>query len=169
MSEQSSPYVSRPESPKIAGSKRAHEASSTSNAENLKPYACVTCSRRKVRCDKREPCSTCQKSGTECVFRAPAPPQPRKRRAPETILLERLKRAEDLLTGLGVKVDPGEIRESRPLNQRSPIIISTVHSTGLQARSDDGGPVAPAGQTTSRFAAPAEAIWGEGRSNFIRK
>jgi len=175
MSEQSSSYVFRPESPMTAGVKRAHEetslATSTStsptNQEHLKPYACVTCSRRKVRCDKKEPCSTCQKSGTQCVFRAPAPPQRRKRRAPETILLERLRRAEDLLKGLGVKVDPTtENNETRPSNQQIRNSISTSHSVGLQNRPAEVGQKVPPVQAGSGVPA-AEASWGEGRSNFI--
>lgn len=43
-------------------------------------YACQTCTRRKVKCDKLSPvCSTCAKSKLECSYQAP-PPRKRKRR-----------------------------------------------------------------------------------------
>lgn len=33
-----------------------------------KPRSCVTCRSRKVRCDKKSPCSNCVKGGIECVL-----------------------------------------------------------------------------------------------------
>ena len=67
--------------------------------------SCVLCQQRKVKCNRQDPCSACIRSQLECTFRAPAPPQRRKRRLPESDLLERLKRYEDLLKSLGVKID----------------------------------------------------------------
>lgn len=137
---------------------------SSSNPENFKPYACVTCSRRKVRCDKTEPCSTCRKSGVDCVYRAPGPPQPRKRRAPETILLERLGRAEDLLKSMGVKVDTAESdRALQEINE-------------FQASGSNGCDDAPQSQRPRlverlppmKLEAGQDSLWVPAASSFIR-
>ncbi|PYI19425.1 hypothetical protein BO99DRAFT_432550 [Aspergillus violaceofuscus CBS 115571] len=48
--------------------------------ETPKTPSCVVCNRRKVRCDRQDPCSACAKNGIECVYRAHAPPRRRKRR-----------------------------------------------------------------------------------------
>lgn len=58
--------------------------------------ACVLCQQRKVRCDRKVPCSNCVKSRAQCVQATLAPRQ-RRRRFPERDLLERLRRYEDLL------------------------------------------------------------------------
>ena len=80
-------------------------ASNTLAKESIKSHACVFCQQRKVKCDRKDPCATCTKARTKCVFRAPAPPRRRPRKSPEAILLARLRRYEELLKGFGVKVE----------------------------------------------------------------
>ncbi|KUJ11564.1 uncharacterized protein LY89DRAFT_654212 [Mollisia scopiformis] len=67
--------------------------------------ACVLCQQRKVRCDRKSPCANCIKAQVECI---PSTLQPRRRRRqfPESDLLERLRRYEDLLRQKGVEVEP---------------------------------------------------------------
>lgn len=71
----------------------------------LRAHACVLCQRRKVKCDRRDPCAACTKTRADCEFRAPAPPRRRPRKSPEAMLLTRLRRYEDLLRGFGVKIE----------------------------------------------------------------
>ncbi|KZF26349.1 hypothetical protein L228DRAFT_10495 [Xylona heveae TC161] len=73
--------------------------------KNPKNHSCVLCQQRKVKCDRKDPCSACRKAQVECVFRPPAPPRRRKRRSPEATLLARLKRYEEMLRSYGVKLD----------------------------------------------------------------
>ncbi|KAF4443966.1 hypothetical protein F53441_11284 [Fusarium austroafricanum] len=70
-------------------------------ASELEKHACTICARRKVRCDKRHPCSNCQKAQSQCSYEAPAPPKPRKRAADED-LLARLAQYEELMKMNGV-------------------------------------------------------------------
>lgn len=77
-------------------------------SETVKPkrvLACILCHQRKIKCDRKSPCSHCIKAGVQCV---PAidQPRPRRRRFPERILLERLRKYEDLLRQNNVKFDP---------------------------------------------------------------
>ncbi|VTO92923.1 unnamed protein product [Fusarium graminearum] len=67
----------------------------------LQKHACTVCARRKVKCDRLEPCSNCQKAQTQCSYEAPPPPKPRKRAADEE-LLARLAQYEELMRNNGI-------------------------------------------------------------------
>lgn len=74
-------------------------------AENLKVLSCVICRRRKLKCDRRDPCSRCIKSNVECVYSDPV--RSRHQRKPELVLITRLKHYENLLRKNGI--DPNTI------------------------------------------------------------
>ena len=67
--------------------------------------SCVTCRKRKVKCDKRHPCSNCNKAGIECLFPGPGRAPRRSRKPPDTELLARLRRLEGVVQNLGKGVD----------------------------------------------------------------
>lgn len=69
------------------------------------PRSCITCRRRKVRCNKIHPCSNCNKANIECVFPGPgrAPRKPKNR--PDSELLARLRRLEGVVKSLGAEVN----------------------------------------------------------------
>jgi hypothetical protein len=77
-----------------------HSADASSPAApTTKPQrvlSCVLCSQRKVKCDRKSPCTNCVKAGAQCVSAASVPRQ-RRRRFPERELLDRLRLYEDLL------------------------------------------------------------------------
>lgn len=60
-------------------SETAANGESLGASGSLKPYSCVVCHNRKVKCDRNEPCSNCAKSKVECIYRPPPPPRRRKR------------------------------------------------------------------------------------------
>lgn len=60
-------------------------------------HSCAMCHQRKVKCDKKSPCSYCVSRGIACVPVAPIMKKPRKRRFPEAELLTRLRRYEEAL------------------------------------------------------------------------
>jgi hypothetical protein len=64
--------------------------------QGLHRHTCSLCARRKVKCDKGDPCSNCFKAQAQCLYEAPAPNRPRKRAADED-LLARLALYEDLM------------------------------------------------------------------------
>ncbi|KAK1846338.1 hypothetical protein CCHR01_11004 [Colletotrichum chrysophilum] len=61
----------------------------------IRLIACVTCQRRKIKCNRDLPCNNCIKSSTPCVPRTPAPA--RGRRPYNQALKARLARCEELL------------------------------------------------------------------------
>lgn len=67
--------------------------------------ACVLCQQRKVKCDRKFPCSNCVKSGVQCLSASLVPRQ-RRRRFPERELLNRLRYYEDLLTKHNIPFEP---------------------------------------------------------------
>ncbi|CAH0004460.1 unnamed protein product [Clonostachys byssicola] len=67
--------------------------------------ACILCQQRKIKCERKFPCSNCVKSNAQCVP-ANLVPRQRKRRFPERELLERLRRYEDILRKNNLKFDP---------------------------------------------------------------
>ncbi|KAL8695075.1 MAG: hypothetical protein Q9218_000353 [Villophora microphyllina] len=69
------------------------------------PRSCVTCRKRKVRCDKRHPCSNCSKADIECVFPGPGRAPRRSRKPPDAELLARLRRLEGVVQHLGKNLD----------------------------------------------------------------
>ncbi|CAD0081650.1 unnamed protein product, partial [Aureobasidium vineae] len=76
--------------------------------------ACASCQQRKVKCDRKFPCSTCIKSGVQCI--PVAAPRQRRRRFPEAELLQRVRHLEDLLRQHGVDFEPlhGCVSEKDP-------------------------------------------------------
>lgn len=82
----------------------------TSGAPLLNPRSCVTCRRRRVRCDKTMPCSNCRRAQSDCMYPAPgrAPRQTQAQMRPppqsgngqserEMDLMERLRKLEGLV------------------------------------------------------------------------
>lgn len=68
----------------------------TSPAQPLQPRSCVSCNRRKVRCDRSVPCRNCAKAGWTCEY--PSPQQGRSEKAPSLQdVTDRLERVETLL------------------------------------------------------------------------
>lgn len=61
--------------------------------------SCITCRRRKVRCDKRSPCSNCVKASIDCIFPPPgrAPRKVKRQPAENAELLTRLRQLENIV------------------------------------------------------------------------
>jgi hypothetical protein len=55
-------------SEKNASSPASERGSSSRNPIAVQPRSCAVCRARKVRCDKRSPCSTCRRANIACVY-----------------------------------------------------------------------------------------------------
>ncbi|OLN81899.1 putative transcriptional regulatory protein C139.03-like protein 10 [Colletotrichum chlorophyti] len=82
----------------------------------LNPRSCVTCRRRKVRCDKQMPCSNCRRAVIQCIYpapgRAPRRPRPKDPNAPpknsserEVELMKRLRKLEGIVEELSGQIE----------------------------------------------------------------
>ena len=74
-------------------------------AQGLRERSCLLCKQRKVKCDRRDPCSNCTKARVDCIFRAPAPPRRRKKTISEANLISRLRQYEEMLKGYGEELE----------------------------------------------------------------
>ncbi|TVY44870.1 Bikaverin cluster transcription factor [Lachnellula occidentalis] len=91
---------------------------SHSSPHALTARSCVTCRRRKVKCDKQVPCSNCTRAASQCVFPAPgrAPRRPRAGAKVvserEAELLKRLRRLEGVVEELSGQVEVEAVKQS---------------------------------------------------------
>jgi Fungal Zn(2)-Cys(6) binuclear cluster domain len=90
----------------------SNSTSSSSTAPTLNPRSCVTCRRRKVKCDKRNPCSNCTKANSPCVFPSPGRAPRRPRKPQDNELLKRLAKLEGLVEELSGNPE-GDLERSR--------------------------------------------------------
>lgn len=68
---------------------------------NRSTYSCTPCADRKVKCDRRKPCSTCIRHEVECVSDPTRPGRKRQKRV--EILTDRLRHYEALLQERGIE------------------------------------------------------------------
>jgi hypothetical protein len=101
MSSQSSPNSTH----KPKGSRNGP---SSGGGPTLNSRSCVTCRRRKVKCDKESPCSNCVRNRIECIFPGPGRAPRKSRKPPDAELLERLRRLEGVVTSLNAQVEGHE-------------------------------------------------------------
>lgn len=101
----------------------------------LQPHSCVICQRRKVKCERADPCSNCVKHKVQCEYRSPAPPRRRKRTSPDPDVYTKLKRYEDILQGYGVKPEDlnGDQGPPRPNQLDSPLPLASAKSEASTA------------------------------------
>lgn len=83
----------------------SHSSQSGSGSASLNPRSCVTCRRRKVKCDKKHPCTNCSKAHIDCVYPSPGRAPRKARKPPDAELMDRLRRLEGVVQSLGVQVD----------------------------------------------------------------
>jgi hypothetical protein len=143
--------------------------------------SCVTCRRRKVRCNKRSPCSNCTKAGINCIFPPPGRAPRKSKRPADAELLSRLRRLEgviDHLRGSGntegaptsTKAPPSTTGSS---TGRSEPTVSTSASSESQNQAG-GGRVCPFEETdpkklaTNKFENEfGRLVIDEGRSRYV--
>lgn len=93
------------------------QSTSTTAHESGRPlqlHSCVICQRRKVKCDRTDPCSNCVKHRVQCEYRSPAPPKRRKRASPDPDVHAKLKRYEHILQRHGVSPEELNDKPARP-------------------------------------------------------
>lgn len=88
----------------------------------MRGYACVPCAKRKVRCDRLQPCTNCQKRpGDECVYLAPLPRRRGPKVSADAATLERLNKLENMVRVMGGDPDKHIPPSSSSFSSTSPI------------------------------------------------
>lgn len=132
------PATDSPPNNTAANDGPAQKPTVDSQGRALNPRSCVTCRKRKVKCDKTHPCTNCNRARIECIYPAPgrAPRKVRKvGEGRDRELLERLRRLEGVVKNLGVEVPEGE--EPKDTNKEAEEVVKETADTGRRTVSGD--------------------------------
>ena len=106
---------------------------------SLNARSCVTCRKRKVKCDKRHPCSNCTKASIECVFPGPGRAPRRSRKPADTELLARLRRLEGVVQSLGKGIDEDGDKDGDKDGEMDTELAETKQDPPPQPGQQNGG------------------------------
>jgi hypothetical protein len=95
--------------------------------------ACQLCQQRKVKCDRKFPCSNCVRGNTRCVP-ATLLPRQRRRRFPERELLARIRHYEALLQQHNIPFKPLHPPASGKAESHSPVSESAPTPSSEQSK-----------------------------------
>ncbi|KAJ6255916.1 hypothetical protein Dda_9375 [Drechslerella dactyloides] len=73
------------------------DAAADASPPKPRPFNCIVCKNRKVKCDRQMPCSTCAKLNFDCQYVEPGPRKKRKSSSKHENLMQRLNKYEELL------------------------------------------------------------------------
>lgn len=102
---------------------------------SLQKYSCELCARRKVKCDRLEPCSHCSKSQSECIYRPPAPSRRHRKRPADEELLSKFTEYEGLLRKHNIDFQPLE-KTWMPSPLEEKVVTTRQTSHPLQASNE---------------------------------
>lgn len=91
-----------------------HPVGAHTPSHRLIPRSCHACNRKKIRCNKRDPCSACTRAGRPCEYPAAGP---RIRRPKKTIIADMSSRISDLEKALAKTKDPDCLTKSSQWNE----------------------------------------------------
>lgn len=124
---------------------------------DLKDHSCLTCRQRKIKCDRRSPCSNCVKAAQQCTFVAPTRGKRKRTKPPREGLHAKVRRYEELLRSYGVKIEPTDFDDG---DSDSEVVSQPRLLTPVEARTSNEAPCYPL-QQKPRF------IHKEGSSRYI--
>ena len=105
-----------------------------------KVLSCTNCRRRKIKCDKNEPCDPCLDNGLDCVFPARRARAAQKKSASlearDTELLRRLKNLEEIIARNGMDLGPAQLDKAGLQNPASDAPLPKNKSPSDRAQYD---------------------------------
>lgn len=146
-----------------------------------KPSSCYICRRRKVKCDKTQPCGNCSRMGTTCTY---PPSSRRKSLPPSPELLRTLQLLEKAVKSLepdGKQMATGQ-QQQQVLRSENPadMKMNTPHLHAQQVGDELRGSVQntnfPLDQTLDTIKLPQESagssggklIWDQGKETYVK-
>ncbi|RHZ46895.1 putative C6 transcription factor [Aspergillus thermomutatus] len=102
---------------------------------NFKSYSCLACRQRKVKCDRRAPCSNCVKADKQCSFIPPTRGKRKRTKPPREGLHAKLERYEKLLSLHGIKTEPSHDLDDSDsetdawMNEDANAVVTTIEET----------------------------------------
>ncbi|PWY72353.1 hypothetical protein BO70DRAFT_389413 [Aspergillus heteromorphus CBS 117.55] len=124
----------------VPGPLFAHDSHVSSHASQDSLRSCITCRRRKVRCNKKTPCSNCVKAGIQCIFPPPGRAPRKSKRPQDAELLSRLRRLEGVIEHLSEKKGSGAASPSETPSPNLPQRSENAPPVELPVIPADAGP-----------------------------
>lgn len=129
----------------------------------LNPYSCLSCRKKKKKCDRVYPCTNCRKDGTDCLF---VPRRPSTRPKTTQGMLERLQHLEGVIGLLRDNYSQGATKQSPKTTE---VCVNAILEEGetthlfdsISSRRIQNDRVAELGADLGRLAV------GDGRSRYI--
>ncbi|UKZ74868.1 hypothetical protein TrVFT333_002538 [Trichoderma virens FT-333] len=161
----SSAQIAQPTKADEPGSPRTDGRGTESYAGHpqLNPYSCLSCRKKKKKCDRVYPCVNCRKAGADCLF---VPRRPSTRPKTTQGMLERLQHLEGVIGHLRDSYGQGTTQKStKTAEVRANASIegceTTPRSDSTDSRRTQPNAVAELGTELGRLAV------GDGRSRYI--
>lgn len=173
---------------KTTGTEGLHGQSQTSPTDRAvggqpepttsKPSSCYICRRRKVKCDKTQPCGNCSRMGTTCTY---PPSSRRKSLPPSPELLRTLQLLEKAVKSLepdGKQMVTGQqaLRSENPPDMKMNTPLPHPQQVGDELRGSVQNTNFPLNQTLDAIKLPQESagssggklIWDQGKETYVK-
>ncbi len=99
------------------------------------PRSCFTCNRKKIRCDKKHPCSACARAGKGCAYPSSGP---RMRRTKKTIMEEMASRISSLEKSLAKSRGQSHLTQPTTLDSKTTSMVPrTQHGKAGEVSRED--------------------------------
>lgn len=129
--------------------------------------SCIRCARRKVKCDKEQPCRNCTKHNAVCAYNPPPSPGSanKRKRGGDQVLVERIEHYERILKQRNIEVTAERPAgpQTRDASQSSPSVSAKAPS-----RIPDEVRRLPDRENRQQ-AARAQVVYDNGRSQLVDK
>lgn len=89
-------------------SRNARQPSAPPTPSRLHPYSCLSCRRKKKKCDRISPCTNCRTLGVECLY---VPRRPSTRQPAFMAVSERIRHLEHVINHMKKHLDRALIPE----------------------------------------------------------
>lgn len=109
---------------------------STEGVARRSHRSCFLCNRRKVRCDKREPCGPCSRAGKPCAYPPPGEPIRRPRKTTMADVASRISHLEKSLVSTQNGNAPGSQQPAVPFSKPGSASASATTPYVSPANSD---------------------------------
>jgi hypothetical protein len=137
----------------------------SNSAAHANARSCVTCRKRKVKCNKAQPCSNCARAKIECIFPGPGRAPRKSRKPPDGELMDRLRRLEGVVQSLNAQVEEHE-QEAADRNQDQPRSVDGS-SSGCPNQARQSPSVAQDNSVEGLESRFGRLVVDQGRSRYI--
>lgn len=134
-------------------------------AAQLNSLSCIYCRQKKIRCNRKDPCSNCIKVRVECIFPQPARIARKKRDTASAELSARMRQLEETVFSLSENIKGNiDTMASPAVSSSPPALGSTAGTTDTENRGELVNYPSRKAQFADRFVPDKRDTVTEGRN-----